>query len=140
METVKDILKFKGNDYYWVSQDDLAINALRTMAEKDVGALMVLEKAKLIGIFSERDFARKMASLDNDCKDLIVSDMMSKKVFYVTPSTSIHDCMALMTEKHIRHLPVMDDNEIAGMISIGDIVNNIIHQQKNIISSLESIY
>jgi CBS domain-containing protein len=138
MDTVKDILKLKGNNYYWVSQDDLAINALEKMSVKDVGALMVLDKGKLIGIFSERDYARKMAGLGKSCEGLKVSDMMSTKVYHVMLDTTINDCMTLMTEKHIRHLPVLDSNEIAGMVSIGDIVNNIIHQQKTVISSLEN--
>jgi CBS domain-containing protein len=138
MDTVKDILKYKGVNYYWISQDDLAINALQKMSEKDIGALIVLEKGKMIGIFSERDYARKMVSMGKSCDGLKVSDMMSKKVYYVTPETSVNDCMTLMTDKHIRHLPVLDNNDIAGMVSIGDLVNNIIYQQKSMITSLEN--
>ena len=108
------------------------------MAEKDVGAIMVIDNSKLLGIFSERDYARNVVLHGFASKNSKVGDFMTKEIIYVHPHTSIYDCMALMTSKHIRHLPVLEDDKIEGVISIGDVVNYIIHQQNVTIKDLEN--
>ena len=108
------------------------------MSEKDVGALMVIENDKLVGIFSERDYARKVILMGKTSKESKVSEVMSTKVYFVSPAETIFDCMALMTNHHIRHLPVLDHNEIVGIVSIGDVVNAVIHAQKSTIKDLEN--
>ena len=138
MVTVKQLLDKKGHDYWYVNPDTTVFNALQTMAEKDVGALMVLDNNKLVGMFSERDYARKIILHGKSSKDSIVSDYMTKLMVTVNPDSTINDCMALMTEKRVRHLPVLDKNEIAGIVTIGDIVNAIIHEQHITIKDLEN--
>jgi len=138
MITVKQLLDKKGHDYWYVNSDTTVFNALQIMAEKDVGALMVLDNKKLIGMFSERDYARKIILHGKSSKDSIVSDYMTKLMVTVNPDSTINDCMALMTEKRVRHLPVLDKNEITGIITIGDVVNAIIHEQDITIKDLEN--
>jgi CBS domain-containing protein len=113
-------------------------DALQVLAQKDVGALPVTKDGKLVGIFSERDYARKMAQKDECSMNTLVSELMTSKVFYVNLDCSIEDCMALMTERHIRHLPVLEGDEMVGMISIGDLVKTIISTQKDQINMLEN--
>ncbi len=137
MTTVTDLLKVKGKDVYWVSASASVKEALALMAEKGVGALPVIEKKKLSGIFSERDFARLLAKKDDCPMDTLIQDVMTKKVFTVTPTTKCEECMQLMTEKHIRHLPVMEKDQMVGLISIGDVVKAIISHQKEFIDQLE---
>ena len=138
MITVKDLLDKKGYDYWYVKPKSTVFEALQKMAEKDVGALMVIDNSKLAGMFSERDYARKIILHGISSKQAVVSDYMTKIIVTVKPQTSINDCMALMTEKRVRHLPVLDHNEIQGIVSIGDIVNAIIHQQNITIKDLEN--
>ena len=138
MTTVKKILEDKGHDYYSVAPDDKVFHALQIMAEKNVGSLMVIDKdGKLVGMFSERDYARKGILLGKSSKESSVADYMSKDLYTVSPSATTLDCMALMTNKFIRHIPVLDQNKIVGIVSIGDIVNTIIHEQKITIEDLE---
>jgi len=139
MATATDLLKVKGKDVYWISASASIKEALVLMAEKDVGALPVLDGKKLSGIFSERDFARLCAEEGCPPKklDTPVQDVMTKKLFTVTPATTIEECMQLMTEKHIRHLPVMEKNQMVGLVSIGDVVKAIISSQKGLIDQLE---
>lgn len=137
MITVKQLLDKKGHEVYSIQPGDTVYSALEKMADKDVGALMVLDGAKLVGIFSERDYARKLILHGKSSKESKVQDFMSTALYTVNPSDSIYHCMALMTDKRVRHLPVLDQNEIVGLISIGDVVNAIISEQKAIIKDLE---
>jgi len=135
---VVDILKEKGNDFYKVEPGTITIEALRLMAEKNIGAVMVVENGKLIGIFSERDYARKIVLKGKSSINTTISEFMTKDTVTVHGDTPITDCMQLMTDKHIRHLPVVDGEKIMGMVSIGDIVSRIIREQKFTIQQLEN--
>ncbi|MBN2519555.1 MAG: CBS domain-containing protein [Bacteroidales bacterium] len=138
MITVKDLLNKKGYEYWYVKPQSTIFEALQKMAEKDIGALMVIDNTKLVGMFSERDYARKIVLHGKSSKEVIVSDYMTKIIVTVKPQTSIYDCMALMTEKRVRHLPVLDHNEIQGIVSIGDVVNAVIKHQDVTIKNLEN--
>jgi CBS domain-containing protein len=136
--TVKDLLKRKGRNVWSIDPDKSVYDALMVMAEKQVGALVVREGKKIVGMISERDYARKVILVGRSSRGTSVADIMTNRVYYVSPSHSINDCMALMSEMHIRHLPVLDDGELAGIISIGDVVKSIISEQSYIIRQLES--
>lgn len=138
MITVKQLLDSKGHDYWNVSPNSTVYEALQKMANKDVGALLVMEDDKLVGMFSERDYARKIILHGKSSKESKVADYMTKLMVTVKPETSIYDCMALMTEKRVRHLPVLDNNKIEGIITIGDVVNAVIHEQNITIKDLEN--
>ena len=138
MQTVNDLLKIKGNQVWSIEYNATIKDALQLMAQKDVGALPVVKNKQLIGIFSERDYTRKMAQLENRTMTAPVSESMTSKVLYVGLSNSIEDCMKLMTEKHIRHLPVLEDGKMVGMVSIGDLVKAINTTQTEKISQLEN--
>ena len=137
MVTVADLLKIKGAEVYWTTTSATIREVLLLMAEKDVGVLPVLDGKKLSGIFSERDFARLFAKEGAFPLDTSIQDIMTKKLFTVTPATRIEECMRLMTEKHIRHLPVLENDQMVGLISIGDVVKAIISSQKDFIDQLE---
>ncbi len=138
MTTVKQILDSKGYDFFSVSPDATVFEALQIMADKNVGALMVMDKeGKLIGMFSERDYARKIVLHGVSSKEAKLEDYMSTDLYTVKPDTSVLGVMAVMTERHIRHIPVLDHNKIIGIISIGDVVNTIIQEQKATIKDLE---
>ena len=137
MATVSDLLKVKGKDVFWISASASVKEALALMAEKDVGALPVIGKKKLSGIFSERDFARILAKKDAFPMNTLIQDVMTKELFTVTPATNCEECMQLMTDKHIRHLPVMEKDQMVGLVSIGDVVKAIISYQKGFIDQLE---
>lgn len=137
MLTVRDLLKVKGEGIWAVSPETSTLDALRFMAEKKVGALIVLEDGLLVGIISERDFVYQIAQ-DRACQfDVSVQDYMTTQVISVTPEHTIEECMRLMTEEHIRHLPVLEDGYLKGLISIGDVVKGIIDEQSSMINSLE---
>jgi CBS domain-containing protein len=138
MLTVKDLLNRKGHDYFFVKPESTVFEALKLMADKNVGALMVLDQGKLVGMFSERDYARKIILAGYSSKEAKVGDFMSKEVLFVRPNETINDCMALMSLKHVRHLPVLDANEIVGIITIRDTMNGIIREQKYTIKDLEN--
>src|SRR5208283_6241021 len=138
MSKVKEVLDKKGNQYFYVKPDHTVYEALQMMAEKDIGSVMVIDNHKLVGMFTERDYARKIVLHGLASKNTRVGDFMTKEVFSVHSSSSINDCMAIMTSQHIRHLPVVDDDQIVGLISIGDVVNSVIQQQNIIINDLES--
>jgi CBS domain-containing protein len=138
MDKVRDILNKKGYEYYHVHPDSFIFDALQTMADKDIGAVMVIENGNLVGMFTERDYARKIALHGFTSKAAKVGDFMTKTVLSINPGASINECMEIMTLKHIRHLPVTDGNNIVGIISIGDAVNYIIHQQDTTIKDLEN--
>lgn len=137
MSSVRRILQIKGFDVWSTTPDTMVYDALRIMGEKDVGALVVLENGKLVGILSERDYARKIVLSGKTSRETRVGDVMTKEVFTVHPEQTVQECMQLMLDHHIRHLPVMVDNEVMGVISIGDVVGDIIYQQKSSIQSLE---
>jgi len=138
MITVKQVLDKKGHDFYTIHPAETVYAALEKMADKDVGALMVMDNSKLVGIFSERDYARKLILHGKSSRESKVQDFMTTMLHTVCPSDSIYHCMAIMTDKRVRHLPVQDNNEIIGIISIGDVVNTIIEDQKAIIKDLEN--
>jgi len=138
MKTLKQMLAGKHRPLAVVAPTDSVFHALSVMAENDVGALLVLDGEQLVGIFSERDYARKIILHGKSSKETLVREIMSDRVAYVTPSATLDECMALMTEKRFRHLPVLnEDNSIAGMISIGDLVKETISSQQFLITQLE---
>lgn len=138
MKTLKQMLSDKQRPLVVVSPNDSVFHALTLMAQHNVGALMALNGEQLVGIFSERDYARKVILHGKSSKETLVSEIMSDKVAYVTPSTTLDECMALMTEKHFRHLPVLEeDGTVVGIISIGDLVKETISSQQFLIDQLE---
>ena len=138
MTTVKKILEDKGHEFFSVGPEDTVFHGLQIMADKNVGSLMVIDKeGKLIGMFSERDYARKGILLGKSSKESKIEDYMSTDLYTVSPEATTIDCMALMTNKYIRHIPILDHNKLVGIVSIGDIVNTIIHEQKITIDDLE---
>ena len=137
MNFVSQLLAAKGHDVWSVPPASTVFAALQLMAEKRVGALLVLDEGSLVGVFSERDYARKVILKDKSSKDTQVADIMSSKVVTVRPDQSIEECMRLMTEKRVRHLPVMDSENLVGMISIGDAVKAVIAEQEEVIEQLE---
>ncbi len=138
MATVRDLLKIKGNQVWSVGPGTSVLEALVLMAEKNVGALVVLEEGQLAGIISERDFARSIASLGRCLIDHPVKEFMTKEVFTVNPDMLTEECMVLMTNKKIRHLPVMMEKRLVGLISIGDVVKAEISRKDSTINSLEN--
>lgn len=138
MKTLKQLLAEKTHPLAVVAPDDTVLHALGVMARHNVGALLVLNGENLVGIFSERDYARKVVLLGKASKDTPVREIMSDKVAYVGTDTPLEQCMALMTEKHFRHLPVLhDDGSVAGIVSIGDLVKETISSQQFLIAELE---
>ncbi len=137
MQTIRKILSEKGSDIWSTAPSSTVYEALQLMADKDVGALPVVEKGKLVGIFSERDYARKVILLGKSSKKTLVREIMTPHVFYATPDMTNDQGLALMSAKRIRHLPVMEENEMVGMVSIGDLVRSIISEQKEMINQLE---
>ena len=137
MNFVADILKAKGRDVWTVSFDSTVYDALQQMADKNVGALLVVEGGQLVGVFSERDYARKVILHGKASKDTLVKEIMSTEVFWVRPDQTIAVCMELMTNKRVRHLPVLDQGRLVGVISIGDAVKAIISEQEFAIQQLE---
>ena len=135
---VADILQAKGNIIYSVTGSTTVYEAIKVMGEKNIGALLVLEGGKLGGILSERDYARKVVLKGKASRETSVSDIMTAEVITVMPSDTIETCMELMTQKHIRHLPIVESGNVLGMISIGDVVNAIIRMQKETIEHLKS--
>ena len=137
MKTVTMILHAKGRDVWQVTPDSSVFDALRLMAEKNIGALAVLEQERLVGIFSERDYARKVILKGRSSKNTPVKEIMTTKVIHVGPDKTIEECMELMTHRRVRHLPVLDGNQLVGVISIGDVVKSIISEQETLIQDLE---
>ncbi len=138
MKTLKQMLDAKTRTLAVVAPGDTVLHALTVMAHNDVGALLVLDGEQLVGIFSERDYARKIILQGKSSKETLVREIMSDKVAYVTPRATLDECMALMTEKHFRHLPVLeDDGSVVGMVSIGDLVKETISNQQFLIDQLE---
>lgn len=137
MRSIDQILKDKGPEIFSIGPDEPVLAALRKMADKHCGALIVMRGATLVGIFSERDYARKVVLLGRTSADTPVSQIMSSPVMTVARSASVNDCLQLMTEKRIRHLPVVDGDRVAGVLSIGDLVKAVIDDQRTQIEDLE---
>ncbi len=138
MHFVSELLRVKGHEVWSVAPDTSVYDSLKLMADKNVGALLVLEADKLIGIFSERDYARRVILQGKSSKDTRVEEIMSLEVTSVHPRQSIEECMVLMTNERIRHLPVLEGNHLVGMISIGDVVKVIISEREDMIKHLEN--
>ena len=136
ISTVDEILQRKGHVVWSIGPKDTVLNALKIMAEKDIGALVVLQDNRLVGIISERDYARKIVLKGKASISTRVKDIMTDKVYYVSPRTTIEECQALLTEQSVRHLPVLDEENLVGIISIGDVVKAIIDEQEITISQL----
>lgn len=137
MKRVRDILTRKGTDVWSISPSASVYEAMKLMADKGIGALLVMEGEKLVGIISERDYARKVILQGRSSRTTSVEEIMTSRVAYAEPGQNIEECMAVMTEKRIRHLPVMEAGQVRGVISIGDLVKSIIDEQKFIIEQLE---
>ncbi len=138
MAKVSDLLDLKGQKVWSVNSFTPVRDALKLMAEKKIGAVMVIQDGEIAGIFSERDFARKSISIPGISMNSPVQALMSSPVYYVLPNQSIEECMTLMTEKRIRHLPVLDENVLIGIISIGDVVKHLMQEKHATIQDLES--
>ncbi|MEJ2232213.1 MAG: CBS domain-containing protein [Nitrospirales bacterium] len=137
MKIIKDILEAKGHEVYTISPDATVYEALNLMAEKNVGALVILEGETLAGLISERDYARKVILKGKFSKDTPVHEIMSREPVIVTMDDDLEQCMELMTDKRVRHLPVMEEGRLIGIISIGDVVKGIIDHKEFIIQQLE---
>jgi CBS domain-containing protein len=138
MTTVGNLLTSKSQEIWSIAPDDSVFEALEMMAEKNVSGLLILENSKLIGIFTERDYARKLILKGRSSKKTKVSEMMTKNILYVKTQNTIEDCMTLMTDKRIRHLPVIDSGRLIGIVTIGDLVKQIISEQQTTIHQLEN--
>jgi CBS domain-containing protein len=136
--SVKQILSEKGHEVWSTSPNTTVFDALKFMSEKSIGALVVLDNLEVVGVFSERDYARKVTLEGKSSKNLPVKEIMTRRVVCVKPENTTEECMALMTDKHIRHLPVVEGDELVGIISIGDVVKAIISQQELVIEQLEN--
>ncbi len=137
MANMKQLLKGKGHDVWSIGPEDSAFDAIEMMADKEVGALVVTDGDSLVGVFSERDYARKVALQGRSSRDTKIKEIMTTRVAYARPEQTVEECMALMTDKRIRHLPVMDGDKLLGVISIGDLVKAIIEEQQHVIEQLE---
>ncbi len=137
MATVKQLLQGKGHDIWSIGPEASVYDAIELMADKEVGALVVLEGDSLVGVLSERDYARKVVLQGRSSKGTKIKEIMTSRVVYARPKQTVEECMALMTDKRIRHLPVMDGDELLGVISIGDLVKAIIEEQQHVIEQLE---
>ena len=138
MRPIAELLKKHGGTIWSLHPQETVYDALKTLSEKDVGALMVMDEGRLVGVFSERDYTRKIALAGKASKDTLVKDIMTAQVQTVSPQTRTRECMALMSQKKIRHLPVVDGSRVLGMISIRDIMDDIIADHERTISHLEN--
>lgn len=138
MGKVRNILESKGGSIFSVEPSTIVYHAIEMMAQKNIGGLLICEGGKLVGIFTERDYARKLILKGKSSKETPIGDLMTKNPFTVSPDSSIEECMQLMSNRRIRHLPVIDNGNLVGVISIGDVVRFIIEEQKSIIAHLES--
>ena len=136
--TIREILCHKGNQVWSISPDETVFDAIQLMADKNIGALLVTEQDRLVGILTERDYTRKVALKGKSSKQTAVKEILSGHVIHATPDHSVEDCMRLMTEHRVRHLPVLESDRIVGVISIGDLVNWIITAQSSTIHQLQT--
>ena len=137
MTLVRDLLSQKGNEIWTISCQTSIKDALRLMAEKKIGALVVTDVGYVVGMFSERDYARKAISVPDFSIEMTVDQLMTRQVLFCIPEETVDECMAIMTQKNIRHLPVMDEGVLVGMISIGDVVKTTLSEMDNRIKDLE---
>jgi CBS domain-containing protein len=137
MPTARDVLRHKGFEVWSIQPDASILQAIERMAEREVGSLLVMESEKLVGIITERDYARKVALEGRSSRDSQVRDIMSPNVLCAKPEQTIQECMALMSDKRARHLPVIEENKVIGIVSIGDLVQSIIDEQQHEIESLQ---
>jgi CBS domain-containing protein len=139
MPTAADVLRAKSSQHtYHVSPDTTVFEAIGLMSDKGIGAVIVMEGDQLVGMFSERDYTRKIALMDRSSRTTLVSEIMTTMLTTVEPSTSIEQCLSLMTDKHIRHLPLLKEGKLVGMLSIGDLVKTMIAEQQKMIDQLQS--
>ena len=139
MATVKQLMNAKGNNAnYFVASTDSVLKALEIMAEANISAVMVTEKDKIVGIFTERDYSRKVELKGLSAKNTLVRDLMTEKMLTVTPDTSMDQCMALMKQYRIRHLPVVENDTMVGMVSMRDVVDTLLSDHKSTIKGLEN--
>jgi CBS domain-containing protein len=136
--TISDILSNKGANVWTISPDAMVYDAIQLMADKNIGALLVTEGGKLTGIISERDYTRKVALKGKSSKQTAVREILSGLVIHVTPAQTVEECMRLMTDHHVRHLPVLEEDKIVGIVSIGDLVNWTISAQHATINQLQT--
>jgi CBS domain-containing protein len=136
MKTVRDLIKKKGNQVSSVTPDMTVYDTLKLMADKEIGAVLVLEEGRPVGMFSERDYARQVILKGRTSKDTPVREVMVSRIVFVRPEQSIEDCMALMTDKRVRHLPVMHQGALTGIVSIGDVVKEMISEKEFLIEQL----
>ncbi len=134
---VKDILKVKGNHVFSVESSRMVFEAMQQMCDRNIGGLLVVDDGQLLGIFTERDYARKLILKGKSSRETPIREIMTSNLITVTPETSIDECMKLMSNKRIRHLPVLEDQQLVGMVSIGDLVKKIIEDQQSTIEHLE---
>ena len=137
MKRVRDVLQVKGSEVFTIEPDASVYDAIKIMADQRIGALVVLQGEHLVGLISETDYARKIVLQGRTSANTRVREIMTDRVLYVSPDQDISECMALMTEKRFRHLPVMDNDQLAGLISIGDLVKSIIDEQLFTIEQME---
>jgi CBS domain-containing protein len=135
--TVEELLRTKGDEIWSISPQAIVYRALEIMADKGVGALVVIDNGKVAGIFSERDYARKVILKGKSSRETTVSELMTRTVFYVTPKNTLRESMALMTAKQIRHLPVLDNGRLVGIVTLGDVIKKVIAEQEHAINLLE---
>lgn len=138
MRLVRDILQSKGHDVWSIRPEAFVFDAVKMMSERSVGALLVMEGEKMVGIITERDYARKVILAGKSSKQTEVKDIMTQRVLWVAPERTIEECMALMTDKKVRHLPVVENTQVVGIVSIGDLVKAIIAEQQVIIDQLQN--
>ena len=138
MKTVADILKTKGSEIYSAAPDDSIFDAIKMMADKGIGSVVVMDGEKLVGIMTERDYARKVILDGKSSRNSSVREVMTTQVLCVSPERTVDECMALMTDKRARHLPVLDHKRVVGVISIGDLVKAVISEQQILIDQLQN--
>ncbi len=138
MITVNQVLRSKGRSFWSIAPRVTAYEALELMSDKNIGALLVIDNGKLVGVFSERDYARKVILKGRSSKDTTVGELMSRPPICGGPDLTVKDCMVLMTSNHIRHLPILDNGTLAGVLSLGDVVSAVISEQDTTINMLEN--
>ena len=137
MKTVEDILNAKGHEAWAVKPDDTVFDAVKQMSDRGIGSLLVMDGDRLVGIVTERDYARKIILKDKSSKTSAVRDVMTTQVLCVTPERTVDECLALMTDKRARHLPVIENKKVVGVVSIGDLVKAVISEQQILIDQLQ---